>query len=384
MFHRMYSRFQAVLLPNEAMAVTRELFASLTDPVSGNTEPVYKYKLLAEGGVEVHLLSYGAGICGVMAPDKNGVKDNVVLGFDSLDGYQAYSYQGSSIGRIANRIKAGIFPLSEHTFGSDGRSTQVQRQVTLACNRDTNHLHGGERGWAKRVWSGTPTGEGVVFTLISEDGEEGYPGTMMAQVEYRLSSEGALSVQYTVLTSAPCPINMTNHAYFNLAGHTAGRTELVRHTAQLHCDRYLPVAADLIPLGEQRPVENSPFDFRTEITVGEALAKVEGGGFDHCFVLKDDRRGTLRQAAKIAHPPSGRVLEVWTTEPGVQFYTANYLPEAEGVMVGRGGASYTRQGSFCCEPQNLPNAVNQKNFPNCILKPGEVYKHKFVYKFALL
>uniref|UniRef100_A0A2P2IEJ8 Aldose 1-epimerase n=1 Tax=Hirondellea gigas TaxID=1518452 RepID=A0A2P2IEJ8_9CRUS len=355
------------------MIIDKELFGIFTDPETEEECKVYKYKLKesreGEMPMEVHVLSYGASLCGVLVPDGSGGTDNVVLGFDHMKDYVRHGYQGSTIGRFANRIKDGKFTLNGQ-----------QHQLTI--NNNGHCLHGGTRGWDKRVWEDRVEDGKVVFSLTSEDGDQGFPGRVMVQVSYELLVGGQLQVHMRVVGDTATPINMTNHAFFNLAGHGGGREELLKHVCQFECDRYLPVSQQLIPTGEQRSVENTAFDLRVAKGVGSALAEVEGGGFDHCFVLQDTSRGTLRPAASFKHPPSGRSLEISTTEPGVQFYTGNFMPELQGEMVGRGGVSYTKQGAFACEPQNFPDAVNHESFPDSILQPGKPYLHTILYKFS--
>ncbi|XP_042220851.1 galactose mutarotase-like [Homarus americanus] len=352
------------------MGILEDTFGEFCEPESGKKTTVKRYTLTSPSGVEVQVISYGAGVSAILVPDKSGKKEHVTLGFDKLEGYEEFSYQGSSVGRHANRINKGKLSI-------DGQSWQ------LSINNDANHLHGGKRGWDKYVWESCVVDGSVVFSRLSPDGEEGYPGDVLAQVKYTLNNDGALRIDFEAMTTRATPINMTNHCFFNLAGHDAGQKGIFEHVVKVNADCYTPVTEDLIPTGELAPVGGTGFDLRSPITFGEALPKVPGGGFDHNFCLHHKHRGELEFAARFHHPPTGRVLEVYTTEPGVQIYTGNFLPKEDGKMVGRNGSSYTYQGSVCCEPQNFPNAVNQDNFPNDVTRPGKSYRHSMMYKFIV-
>ncbi|XP_045617835.2 galactose mutarotase isoform X1 [Procambarus clarkii] len=352
------------------MRIIEDVFDEFCDPDSGKKIPVKQYLLRGLSGVAVQVISYGAGVSAILVPDKSGKKDHVTLGFDNLQGYQQFGYQGSSIGRHANRICKGKFAI-------DGKCYQ------LSINNNENHLHGGKRGWDKHIWESCVVDDSVVFSRLSPDGEEGYPGNVLAQVKYTLDDEGGLRIDFEAMTTQATPINMTNHCFFNLAGHAAGQNGLFEHVVKINADHFTPVAEDLIPTGELATVEDTGFDFQNPVTFGEALPKVPGGGIDHNFCLRQKHRGELELAATFQHPPSGRVLEVYTTEPGVQIYTSNFLPKEKGEMVGREGASYTYQGAFCCEPQNFPDALNQANFPSDVYRPGKSYQHSMMYKFKV-
>ena len=352
------------------MGISSDIFGEFHDPDSGAKTPVKRYTLVNSSGIEVQLIEYGAGISGVVMPDKHGKKENVVLGFDKFEDYTKYNYQGSSIGRHANRIALGKFSL-------EGKSYQ------LTINNNANHLHGGERGWNSYVWNSYVCGNSVIFSHLSPDGDQGYPGSVVAQVKYTLDDEGRLTIEFEAMTTKPTPINMTNHAFFNLAGHSAGQKGILDHVVTLNCDRYTPVSSDAIPTGEIKAVGDIGYDLRFPVRFGDALPKVPGGGIDHNFAIFLKRRGELEIAGRFHHPGSGRVLEVYTTEPGIQIYTGNFLPQEKGKMIGRGGCSYTYQGSFCCEPQNFPNSINQSNFPDDVYYPGKPYKHIMVYNFTV-
>ncbi|KAK8724133.1 hypothetical protein OTU49_011212 [Cherax quadricarinatus] len=354
------------------MEISEDIFGTFSDPDSGKEIPIKRYTLStgSSPGFKFQVISYGAGISDIVVPDKTGKEDHVTLGFDNLEGYEKFSYLGSSIGRHANRICKGKFSI-------DGQSYQ------LSINNNGNHLHGGTRGWDKHVWESCVIDDTVVFSRLSPDGEEGYPGNVLAQVTYRLIKEGGLRIDFEAMTTRATPINMTNHCFFNLAGHAAGQDGIFEHIVKVNADRFTPVTEDLIPTGELAQVEGTGFDLRNPITFGKALPKVPGSGIDHNFCLNNKCRGELEFAAHFHHPPTGRILDVYTSEPGVQIYTGNFLPQEKGKMVGRGGCSYTHQGAFCCEPQNFPNAINQDNFPSDVYHPGKPYKHSMMYKFKV-
>ncbi|KAK3882264.1 hypothetical protein Pcinc_013344 [Petrolisthes cinctipes] len=352
-----------------SMGITEDIFGTYCDPDIGEKE-VKRYTLTCKSGIEVQVISYGAGVSAVLVPDKLGNKEHVTLGFDDIKGYEKFGYQGSSVGRRANRICKGKITV-------DGQTYQ------LNINNNDNHLHGGKRGWDKYIWESCITDGSVVFSRLSPDGEEGYPGDVLAQVKYNLDDDGSLHIDFEAMTTKATPICMTNHCFFNLAGHCCGQKGLFQHVVKVNADRFTPVSKVLIPTGELAPVGGTAYDLRSPITFGEVLPKAPGQGFDHNFCLHQVRRGELGFAARFHHPPTGRVLEVYTSEPGVQIYTGNFLPEEKGKMVGRNGSSYTYQGSFCCEPQNFPDAVNQPNFPLDIYRPGQPYKHSMMYKFSV-
>ncbi|XP_071539343.1 galactose mutarotase [Panulirus ornatus] len=352
------------------MGISEENFGEFCDPDSGKLTTVKRYTFTSGSGVEVQVISYGAGVSAILVPDKSGKKDHVTLGFDNLEGYREFPFLGSTVGRHCNRISKGKICI-------DGQSYQ------LSVNEYPNHLHGGTRGWDKYNWESCVVEGSVVFSRVSPDGEEGYPGDVLAQVRYTLDDEGGLHIDCEAMTTRATPINLTNHCYFNLAGHAAGQKGMFEHQVKVNGDCYNPVTKDLIPTGMLVPVNGTGLDLRSPVFFGDVLPQLPDGGFDHNFCLHHKHRGVLEFAACFQHPPSGRVLEVYTTEPGVQIYTSNYLPKEEGKMKGRNGVSYTYQGAFCCEPQNLPNAVNQANFPDDIYRPGKSYKHSMMYKFSV-
>jgi len=335
---------------------------------------VYLYTLTNAHGMEVRAMSYGAIIVSLRVPDRGGVSDDVVLGFDALDGYLAGPpYFGAIVGRYGNRIAKGRFTL-------DGQTYQ------LATNNGPNHLHGGVKGFDKVVWEAEPfdrAGEsGVVFTHVSPDGDEGYPGNLNARVTYTLTQANELIVDYNATTSKATPINLTQHSYFNLAG--AGTGDILDHVLTIDADRFTPVDATLIPTGELTPVDGTPFDFRRPTAIGARIGGGDvqlkyGNGYDHNWVLNGSA-GQLRHAARVEDPSSGRTLDVATTEPGMQFYTGNFL---DGTLTGKSGRVYKQRYGLCLETQHFPDSPNHAAFPSTILRPGERYQSKTVFTFGV-
>ncbi len=331
--------------------------------------PVKQYTLTNANGVTVKLISYGATLQAWDVPDKNGNVADVVFGFDDVAGYQSDANQffGVTVGRVANRIAGGKFTLNG-------------KEYTLAKNDGSNTLHGGaKRSLDKVVWQGKPVGTGAVeFTYTSPDGEEGFPGNLSIKVTYTLSDKGELRIDYEATTDKDTPVNLCNHAYFNLAG--AGAPTILDHEVKLNADHYTPVDETLIPTGEIAPVEGTVLDFRDFHTIGERVDTLNdkpGGGYDHNFAL-NSQDGSLALAAVVREPNSGRELKVLTTEPGIQFYVGNFLKGDKG----KGGKAYDYRSAFCLETQHYPNAVNDPNFAPIILHPGETYKHTCVYQIT--
>ncbi|KAJ8338429.1 hypothetical protein SKAU_G00373950 [Synaphobranchus kaupii] len=339
--------------------VSKEEFGVI--PGQGRVE---KWKLKSQS-VTVEIISLGCIITSLKTKDKNGEVDDVVLGFDSLEGYLTNPrYFGAVVGRVANRIAGGKFAV-------DGREYQ------LAINNGPNALHGGLKGFHKALWTCEGTANGVRLSRTSRDGEEGYPGELSVTVTYSLLGN-TLTVQYHASSSQATPINLTNHSYFNLAGH--GTPDIYDHEVSITADAYLPVDNTMIPTGEVRAVDGSPFDLRRPVLIGPRLQEVPGPGFDHNFCLSSPGQPQEeRPCARVHHQESGRVLEVSTTQPGVQFYTANFL---DGSLRGKGGATYPKHSAFCLETQNWPDAVNQPQFPDALLRPGEEYSHTTNFSFS--
>jgi len=329
------------------------------------------YTLTNANGVQARISDLGGAIVALFVPDRDGQLEDVVLGWDDVAGYVAASnYFGILVGRYANRIAQGRFTLNGTTY-------------TLAINNGPNALHGGPGGFHGVVWQAEPATDAPKLTLryTSPDGEEGYPGNLAAEVTYTLTDDNALRIDYTATTDADTVINLTNHSYFNLNG--AGNGDILDHEIQIFADRITPVDETLIPTGELQPVDGTPFDLRTPTAIGAGIDADDpqiayGGGYDHNFVLNAD--GSLVPAARVYAPKTGRVLETLTTEPGVQFYSGNFLT---GSDIGKGGKAYVRRGGFCLETQHFPDSPNQPTFPTTVLKPGETYRQTTVYRFSV-
>jgi aldose 1-epimerase len=339
-------------------------------------ETVEVFTLSAKGGLRAQLISWGATLIELQAPDKDGKLADVVLGFDDLASYlKNPAYFGCTTGRVANRIAGG-------TFRIDGKTYQV------AKNNGPNHLHGGLRGLDKRVWKAEPLetekGPAVRFRYRSPDGEEGYPGNLSITVTYTLTHDDELRIDYEATADQPTPVNLTNHAYFNLAGEGSGT--ILDHELEIAADHYTPVDATFIPTGEIAPVKDSIMDFNHAMAVGARIGRLPGdasrgdpGGYDHNYVLRKSQAGALELAARLHDKKSGRVLEISTTEPGVQLYTGNYL---DGSIRGKGGKTYAKHAALCLETQHFPDSVNHPEFPSVVLRPGATYRSTTVHKFS--
>jgi aldose 1-epimerase len=320
---------------------------------------VYLYTLTNDRGYQVDIITYGGAITSLWTPDRNGAFGDIVLGFAALKDYVGNSrYFGATIGRHANRIAKGRFTL-------DGVEYQLPR------NNGANHLHGGFCGFDKRVWTATEEGDGLRLSYFSKDGEEGYPGNVEAFVDYHLG-DNELSIDYRALTDRETIVNLTNHSYFNLKGDGT----ILEHELTLHADSFTPVSEDLIPTGEIAPVAGTPMDFRNGRAIGSEIRSI--GGYDHNFVL-NDWDGSLRSAARLYEPVSGRGLEILTTQPGMQFYSGNFL---DGSFIGKNGFAYVKYAALCLEPQHFPDAPNHPNFPSTVLRPGEEYRQSNVLRFS--
>jgi aldose 1-epimerase len=338
--------------------------------------PVEIYTLTNVHGVEARLSTYGATLVSLKTPDRTGQLRNIVLGFDSFEPYlTGVPYYGATVGRYANRIAKARFTL-------DGKTYQ------LATNDGPNSLHGGKRGFDKRIWkaevlSGSQ-GNGVKFTYVSVAGEEGYPGELTAHALYRLDDNDNLEIEYSATTSAPTLVNLANHAYFNLTGDPANT--VLDHVVTINADRFTPVDATLIPTGELRAVAGTPFDFRTPHAVGARIGDQDeqlrlGRGYDHNWVLNKPAAGGMTLAAVVTEPKSGRSLEVRTTQPGVQFYTGNFM---DGKPLAAGGSVYGHRTGLCLETQHFPDSPNQASFPSTVLRPGQTYSEKTVLSLRVV
>jgi aldose 1-epimerase len=336
-------------------------------------ETISLYTLRNEKGVEANISNFGGRIVTLKVPDRAGKFADVVLGYDTLEPYtKPNPFFGTLVGRYANRIANGEFTL-------DGK------KYTLAKNNGPNSLHGGLQGFDKKAWTATviatKNGQALQLAYFSKDGEEGYPGNLSNSVTYTLSNENALSIDYAATTDAPTVLNLTNHSYFNLAGH--GNGHILDQQLMLNADKFTPVNANLIPTGELRSVDGTPFDFRKPAPIGAHIDAADeqiqfGQGYDHNFVLHG-AAGAPALAARVTDPQSGRVMEVLTSQPGLQFYTANHIT---GEIKGKAGATYHARGAYCFETQHFPDTPNQPNFPTAVLKPGETYHQTTIFRFS--
>jgi aldose 1-epimerase len=330
------------------------------------------YTLTNRKGSEAKITTYGATLVSLKVPDRNGKVDDVVLGFDDIDGYlKGTAFFGATVGRYANRIAKGHFTLNG-----------VQYQ--LAINNEPNHLHGGVKGFDKVIWSAKPlnlkNGVGLTLSYLSHDGEEGYPGNLSVSVTYTLTNNNELTINYAATTDKDTIINLTHHSYFNLAGQ--GNGDILNHQLMINADRFTPTDAGSIPTGELRSVQGTPFDFRQPTAIGARINQDDeqiklGKGYDHNYVL-NGRAGMLRRAAQVFEPTSGRTMEVWTMEPGVQLYTGNFLDGAKG----KSGKVYQFRNGFCLETQHFPDSPNEPKFPSTVLRKGHSFRSSTIYRFS--
>lgn len=336
---------------------------------SFNGQNVTEYTLTNPSGMQVAIINYGGTITKIVTPDKSGALGDVVTGYDSLEGFlqKGNPYFGALIGRYGNRIAKGKFTL-------DGK------EYSLAGNNNGNSLHGGNAGYDKVWWNieKLPGDSSLKLTYLSKDGEEGYPGNLNITVIYTLTPANELKLEYTATTDKATPINLTSHAYFNLS---AGKdSTILNHLLQIDADKFTPVNDQLIPTGQLADVKNGPMDFTTEKLIGKDISSVEGG-FDHNWVL-NKQGNQLAKVATLSEPNSGRKMEVYTTEPGLQFYSGNFL---DGKLTGtKSPAPYVKHAALCLETQHFPDSPNQPAFPTTILKPGDNYEHTTIYKFSVL
>lgn len=351
--------------------VTRQSFGETDDGTA-----VDRYTLRNSNGMTAQITDYGGIVTSLTAPDRNGRFEDVVLGFDSLDKYlSGHPYFGAIVGRYANRIAGGAFVLDGATY-------------TLATNNGPNHLHGGVRGFDKRVWEVLEEGvgqEGPYLQLyyLSEDGEEGYPGNLSVTVTYTLTEENALRIDYRATTDETTILNLTNHSYFNLAGE--GEGDILDHRLMINADEFTPVDSTLIPTGELRGVEGTPMDFTESTPIGARIERDYqqlqfGGGYDHNYVLNEAGQDEMSLAARVHEPSSGRVMEVRTTQPGVQLYTGNFL---DGSLIGKSGSAYEHRSGFCLETQHFPDSPHHDNFPPVTLNPDQTYHQTTSYRFTV-
>jgi aldose 1-epimerase len=350
-------------------AITKDPFGNTSNGIS-----VELYTLTNTLGIEARIITYGGTVVSLNVPDRNDRFGDIVLGFDSIGDYEEYSrYFGALIGRYANRIAKGRFSLNG-------------KEYTLAVNNGENHLHGGVKGFDKVVWTGRPfideSGANLELSYFSRDGEESYPGDLNLTVIYTLTESNELKIEYSATTDQDTIVNLTNHSYFNLA--SAGSGEVLDHEMMINADTFTPTDSGAIPTGELRDVNRTPFDFTRSKTIGADIDTDDeqikfGHGYDHNFVL-NKAGNNLSHAATVFEPTSGREMEVYTTEPGIQFYSGNYL---DGSVKGKNGRIYERRSAFCLEAQHFPDSPNKPQFPSTVLKPGERYSQVTVYKFSI-
>lgn len=345
------------------MEVKKEIFGNLPDGTV-----IELFTLSNENGIRARLMTYGATLVSLEVPDREGRLADITLGYDSLDGYLKNNpYFGSIVGRYGNRIAKGKFVLNG-----------VEYQ--LVKNDGENHLHGGIKGFDKVVWKAEAIEHqdavGVRLSYVSRDGEEGYPGNLSCTVIYTLTNENELKISYEAETDKPTPVNLTHHSYFNLAGEAAG--DILGHELMINADKYTPVDEGLIPTGELREVRGTPMDFTSPMIIGSRISQVKGG-YDHNYVLNSGG-GALALAARVYEPKSGRVMEIYTTEPGIQFYSGNFL---DGSIKGKAGKIYYKHYGFCLETQHFPDSPNKPRFPSTILNPGEKYQSLTIHKFLI-
>jgi aldose 1-epimerase len=340
---------------------------------TADAQAVDLYTLTNRNGMEARITNYGGILTSLTAPDRNNKFADVVLGFNDLDSYlKGHPYFGALIGRYGNRIAKGRFTLNGVEY-------------KLAVNNGENHLHGGIKGFDKVVWTATPSqtklGAELTLTYLSKDGEEGYPGNLSVKVVYTLTNNNELRIDYTASTDKDTVTNLTHHSYFNLAGE--GNGDILNHLITLNANRFIPTDAGSIPTGELRNVQGTPFSFLKPTAIGARINGNDqqlqyGSGYDHTWVI-NGRMGVLRQAASVYEPTTGRVMQVWTTEPGVQFYTGNFL---DGTLTGKSGKVYQRRYGLCLETQHYPDSPNQPTFPTTTLRKGAMYKSTTIYRFS--
>jgi len=348
------------------MIIEKEIFGKTSDGTL-----IDLYTLINANRVEVKITNYGGIVVSIKVPDRNGTMGDVVLGYDQLDGYlENNPYFGAIIGRYGNRIAKGRFSLNGIEY-------------TLAQNNGENHLHGGIKGFDKVVWKVKEIhkndGVGLELRYSSKDGEEGYPGNLTVTVIYMLTKDDELKIEYKAITNKETIVNLTNHSYFNLRG----SGDILEHELMIRADYFTPIDDGLIPTGELRPVEGTPMDFHQSNAIGARIDQQDeqlafGLGYDHNWVLKS-QDGSLALAARVLEPSTGRILEVYTSEPGIQFYSGNFL---DGTIIGKGGEIYHKRYGFCLETQHYPDSPNKPQFPSVGLKPGQTYTQTTIYKFS--
>lgn len=367
-----------------SIVLREELYSLWTDKTTGASKQVWKITFLnTASNVSVEVITYGATITSIKMPDKNGHVDDIVMGFNNLKGYQdpLNPYFGATVGRVANRIGNATITINKETY-------------QLSQNLGAHMLHGGFRGFDKMVWDYIILdGKKVVMTYLSKDKEEGFPGDVLVSVSYELTEKNELLVEFKATSTKPTFVNLTNHSYFNLAGHNKGAEELYKHVVSINADQITDVDKDSIPTGKLLSVTGNIFDLRIPKVLGDVIHKIPNyDGYDHNFCITGSENGHENFVAQVIHPGTGRVLEVYSNQPGVQFYTSNSIPENpkdyQGdikklpVLNGKDGPYY-KHGALCLETQNWPDAINHPGFPKAVLNPGESYLHTVRYRFAV-
>lgn len=352
------------------MPVSHQLFGLLP-----NQTPVQLFTLTNANKMVIKITNYGGIVTSIQVPDKNGHLGEVNLGFEKLEDYLSEQpFFGAIIGRYGNRIAKGKFSIDDTEY-------------TLATNNAENHLHGGHKGFDKMVWQAAPFENketcGLILKYLSKDGEEGYPGNLACSVTYTLTANNALEISYQATTDKDTVLNLTNHCYFNLKD--GGKTDCLDHQMQIFADAFTPVDKSVIPTGIIQSVKRTPFNFLKPKKIGERIERNNaqlkiGNGYDHNFVLNKKVKGNLEKVAKVVETESGRILEVWTTEPGIQFYTANWL---DGSLTGHEGRIYQKRSAFCLETQHFPDSPNQAHFPSPLLRKNETYTSRTIYRFSV-
>nr|CAD7429877.1 unnamed protein product [Timema monikensis] len=363
---------------NETVVITEDGFGLYEDPETKKKCIVKRFTLKNATDMTVQLISYGATVTSILVPDQDGKVNDVVLGFDELEGYLSNKSQriGAIVGRVANRISQGRFKIYGEEF-------------LVTKNENKNHLHGGDRGFDQRVWqSHVENGRKVVFSYLSKDGEEGYPGNLLVQVTYSIVKENGLQIEMRAMSTKPTPVNLSSHGYFNLAGHETGSRGLFEHKLNVNADRFLMKTVENLPTGEISGVSGD-LDLRRPKLLMNGILQMPGGGYDHTMVL-GEKEGPIKSAALVVHPRTGRTLEVLTDQLALHLYTSGGLPaireedDKKYLLKGKKGAVYEQYGALCLETQNYTDGVNHSNFPDTVLRPGNIYTHTVIYLFKVL
>lgn len=351
------------------MAITSKLYGKTSDG-----KEIYLYRLSNSNGMTAEIINYGGIVVSLCVPDRDGKIDDVVLGYEKLEDYENDKfYFGAIIGRHANRIEDSVFEING-------------REYRLNANEGRNHLHGGLKGFDKVVWDAeiikNNEGECLQLSYTSADGEENYPGNLQTRVTYTLTSDNALKIDYFAVSDKDTVVNLTNHSYFNLSGHDKG--DITEHKIMINADKFTPINKECLPTGEIREVKGTPMDFTVMASIKPGLSSgyeqiVLGNGYDHNYVLNVSGKG-IEKAAELYDDKSGRLMEVYTTKPGLQFYSGNFI---EDGLKGKGGARYVKRSGLCLETQYFPNAMKHKHFPSPVLRAGQEYRHTTVYKFSV-